>query len=887
MTDEEKKSKDTEDVTEEVTEETTEEAIKAESLDEQLSRLRRGFYQAFRPEMLAEPVPDNDMWLLETYEKYVIAAEGDKYWRIPYTQENDEVIFADRSEWQEVDRETRWVEKKAELEAKAQKSRTEDEEESKDEQEVDSAQSTEAMEYITAVKAHPDGKWGHLIGVGAPFGGPFGEGKGRDLDDEYFDTDTDFALHWYSARPILYHHGHDDEIGAEVVGREIKSWIGDEGAWVEAQIDKQAKYAESIWRMVKEGRLFFSSRSIVDLVKRLSNGKLKFWPVTEWTLTPTPANLLAAISVNEAKSHFKSAGITWPEEDQNDITNEENEMVDEVKKNEQATEKVNDRESAMKATLELSEEQKAALFSEFKDKIEQERAAKAAAEAKAEQEREALKAAAIEEYRKQLAEEARAKGLPFEHLVPGEEQKGETNVPAHIQRIAVMSRYDRLGDLDLAIRYYIQSRAAKMGDAPRPSERFFRALAVRANKMLQEEDEIPYFDSHGIVKSQKLPAFDINALVPWSDREDGDSYYVEGIGNVKYSDNVSPNGVKNLLRIGALKSDEAMYSTQDGYGDEWVPTFMAANLWRKIRLEAQVVNLFDNFDMPTQPYQYPTEGADPTIYGVSETADEAQFAIGSNMPIPDSKVGSAQVVFTAGKIGAISLWSEELNEDSIIAPQPQYRDQYGLAMAHGIDDVLINGDETNSAENISYYGSDIADTSAYLKIDGLRHQPLVTTTTDKKDVSTLTVDDLNAVRKLMGTNGINGLNPRDLVILCDPNVSYQFEDLDEVLTVDKFGSGATILTGQLGRIKNIPIIVSEEFKATDANGYINAISSNNTKGSFLIVNRRGIKVGWRRRPRIVVGQVPFSDGWYILALARLDIGFFGTGMVGMGYNVTV
>jgi hypothetical protein len=410
---------------------------------------------------------------------------------------------------------------------------------------------------------------------------------------------------------------------------------------------------------------------------------------------------------------------------------------------------------------------------------------------------------------------------------------------------------------------------------------------VRANKMLQEEDEIPYFDGHGVVKSQKLPAFDINALVPWSDKEDGDSYYVEGIGNVKYSDNVSAKGVSSLLRIGALKSNEAMYSTQAGYGDEWVPTFMAATLWRKIRLEAQVVNLFDNFDMPTQPFQYPTEGADPVIYGVSETTDEAQFAIGSGMPISDSKMGTGQVVFSAGKIGAITLWSEEMNEDSIIAPLPQLRDQYGLAMAHGIDDVLLNGDETNDATNISYYGTDIADNSPYLKIDGLRHQPLVTTNTDKADVSTLTVDDINAVRKLMGPNGIHGLNPRDLVILCDPNVSYKFEDLDEVLTVDKFGSGATILTGQLGRIKNIPIIVTEEFKATDANGYINSNSASNTKGSFLIVNRRGVKVGWRRRPRIVVGQVPFSDAWYILALARLDIQFFDAGMVGCGYNVTV
>jgi hypothetical protein len=49
----------------------------------------------------------------------------------------------------------------------------------------------------------------------------------------------------------------------------------------------------------------------------------------------------------------------------------------------------------------------------------------------------------------------------------------------------------------------------------------------------------------------------------------------------------------------------------------------------------------------------------------------------------------------------------------------------------------------------------------------------------------------------------------------------------------------------------------------------------------------GVKVGWRRRPRIIIGQVPFSDGWYILALARLDIGFFDAGMVGVSWGITV
>jgi hypothetical protein len=163
----------------------------------------------------------------------------------------------------------------------------------------------------------------------------------------------------------------------------------------------------------------------------------------------------------------------------------------------------------------------------------------------------------------------------------------------------------------------------------------------------------------------------------------------------------------------------------------------------------------------------------------------------------------------------------------------------------------------------------------------------VTTTTDGRDGGALTVEDVNLTRALMGTRGVFGADPAQLVIITDIPTAFKFEDLSEVMTIDKYGPQATILTGELARIKGIPIIKSQMYGLTDSNGYINNSAGSNTKGSFMVVNRAGVRVGWRRRPRIFVGQVPFSDAWYIMASARLDIQFKEAGMVGMSYNITV
>jgi hypothetical protein len=214
--------------------------------------------------------------------------------------------------------------------------------------------------------------------------------------------------------------------------------------------------------------------------------------------------------------------------------------------------------------------------------------------------------------------------------------------------------------MDLCIRYEILNSWGR-----RPSERFLKALAARVEQMGQEEDTLYIKNGQPV----KAPAIDLDAIAPRSldiGEADADYFGAKGLGQNRFqnagmdsaADVVTERGLGQFwaLAKGAVKANELTYSTQANSGDEWVPTLMNAQLWRTIRLEAAVLNLFTQFDMPSQPYDYPIESTDPVFYMVGETTNEAQLIL-TGGPFTDSKLGTGKVTFSAGKLGAINMGS--------------------------------------------------------------------------------------------------------------------------------------------------------------------------------------------------------------------------------------
>lgn len=147
-----------------------------------------------------------------------------------------------------------------------------------------------------------------IEGWGMPFGG-------KDLENEFFDADTDFCFEWFTERPLLYHHGLNKSASTTVIGR-VKSWAKqDLGVWVQAELDAHNEYVDGVKELIRKGALGFSSGAMAHLVRKdAKSGQIKVWPWIELSTTPTPCNLTATVDFAAAKSHFKAIGIDLDEE---------------------------------------------------------------------------------------------------------------------------------------------------------------------------------------------------------------------------------------------------------------------------------------------------------------------------------------------------------------------------------------------------------------------------------------------------------------------------------------------------------------------------------------------------------------------------------------------
>lgn len=339
-----------------------------------------------------------------------------------------------------------------------------------------------------------------------------------------------------------------------------------------------------------------------------------------------------------------------------------------------------------------------------------------------------------------------------------------------------------------------------------------------------------------------------------------------------------------------LRSDEAMQSTLAGYGDELVPTLLSSVAHYQFRMATKIMSLFQSFNMPSNPFDYPVISGGPTIRRVSQAADQTQFSI-SGSPYPVTKPETSKKTFSAGKIGAMVLATRELYEEAGLNVADVVARNVTLQMAEAIDSVLLNGDETTGTGNISYLGTDPVGTVAdkFLVLDGLRHNFIVDTTSDGSNaagVVTIALTSLAILQALMGTRGKIGTDVQNLVTILDLGAYYKLLNVADFQTMEKIGNLATILTGQVGQWNGTPVVVTDQIDLLDSAGKIPA-AANGTLGTYMIVHRLSYLLGLLRGVNMEVFDVPWADGIGVVADVRMDIQRMEVGGIAGAYNVTV
>ena len=343
-------------------------------------------------------------------------------------------------------------------------------------------------------------------------------------------------------------------------------------------------------------------------------------------------------------------------------------------------------------------------------------------------------------------------------------------------------------------------------------------------------------------------------------------------------DNLFPRVRKGIASKAELDAyTKAMDSAESGFGQQLIGAQYAADLWEAARPLSRVFSLVDTFEMTAPTAYLPVEVDIPEMLFVGESSSATAFT----SPYATSKTGSQRVQVDAKKFVIHQVWSGELEEDSIIPFLPFLRRQAALAIAHYSDSLVLNGDTTNAATgNINLDDADPADTKHYLAFDGLRKIGLINNTANSLSLGgAVSYASLRAqLTRMVDTARFvdwgNPIRPEDVVYFTDVATANLIGQLDEVLTVDKYGPQATILTGELMRIGRNPLISSMAMSLTEADGKVSTTGSNNIKGQVVCANMRGLKAGWRRRIKVETERLIGSDQSRIVYSMRMGLGRF-------------
>ena len=128
--------------------------------------------------------------------------------------------------------------------------------------------------------------------------------------------------------------------------------------------------------------------------------------------------------------------------------------------------------------------------------------------------------------------------------------------------------------------------------------------------------------------------------------------------------------------------------------------------------------------------------------------------------------------------------------------------------------------------------------------DGLVKLPLADNTSQGNNHGAAVSDDMfNEIRAKLGKYGVR---PSELVYVTDINTFIRSLSIDSFRTLDKFGPQATVLTGQLGAVEGVPVIVSEQLAPADSDGKVSYSGNTTDTGRLLVFNRSQWRIGFRR-----------------------------------------
>ncbi len=284
-----------------------------------------------------------------------------------------------------------------------------------------------------------------------------------------------------------------------------------------------------------------------------------------------------------------------------------------------------------------------------------------------------------------------------------------------------------------------------------------------------------------------------------------DHIYCQGNNGRKQEDLLKTDAFEDFTRVLKASPNTGLMKALDstaGKGLEFIPTLLSSRLTEKVEVALRVMNQFTRFQMPGANVDIPRIVGFPTAF------------LGAILTAPtDTQVTTGKANYVAKKIMAETKVAYETNMDSVIPMIELSERQLVQAIARGVDNAAINGDVAGTLDTPNPPALDVR-----LAWDGLRFNSIT--------ANSFTVDAAGAVLTLALIRELIAFvdfeyssNFRNMVFFAGQNEWHQTRGLPDVTTVEKIGSFATIIEGELKKIDAIDIIPTQHMpQDLDATG---------------------------------------------------------------------
>ena len=313
---------------------------------------------------------------------------------------------------------------------------------------------------------------------------------------------------------------------------------------------------------------------------------------------------------------------------------------------------------------------------------------------------------------------------------------------------------------------------------------------------------------------------------------------------------------------------KAQADTWDTTADvEWIPVNLSRDYVESVWMAVELPQLFKRNTMTSPTFKLPYVGGRARAALMAETTTAADF---NTQQALTSQRTSSDVTFTARKLGVQQGYSDEIEQDAIVPTTELIMASIRDALAASIEDCTLNGSRTANNLDNAVGGSEkwvLGTQSSALGRDAWNGVRVGTQTACKVDADgSLTAETLRTARKKMGRYG---KKPSELIWVISINTLMDVLNLPEVITVDKYGPNATIVQGEIGKIDNIRIVVSE-FVYTDLATTGVYTGAGNTRTAMYLIWLPAWNYGDRRLLRIEQDRSIVAQHNIVVGSMRLD-----------------